>query len=72
MQCTVRAAAASLYFPYVLYVHLHRLRAPPASGELPDPLGSPQLGFPLADDDDERGPSIARLIVRLALSTDSG
>ena len=43
LQCTVRAAAASLYLPYFLYADPRRPQAPPASGELPDPLVTPPL-----------------------------
>ena len=45
LQCTSTAAAASLYFPYFLYADPRRPQAPPASGELPDPLATPPLGL---------------------------
>ena len=50
LQCTPDAAAASIYFPYFLYVERRRPRAPPASGSSPDPLVRPLLGLPLTGD----------------------
>ena len=62
LQSTSGDATATRCFPYLVYVHLHRPRAPPAPGSSSDPLPEPPLGLDLAGDDDERGPSIARLI----------
>ena len=53
LQRTSDDAAATIYFLSFLYIDLRHPRAPPATDEPSDPLGSQQLGFALVGDDDD-------------------